>query len=138
MSAHDSYRLDCNDLKAFFKHTAVLITHVDAACYRPSSVLCRFVTIVSPAKTAQLIEVPYGLWTSVGPRNHVLDGGPDPPMQRGNFEGEVAAHCKVLRFCAVNWAETAEPIEMPFGCGLRWAQDVLDRGCILAPLGKYD
>jgi len=23
----------------------------------------------------------------MGPRNHVLDGGPDPPMGSGNFEG---------------------------------------------------
>ena len=32
--------------------------------------------------------MPFGLSTGVGPRNHVLDGGPDPPMARGNFEGE--------------------------------------------------
>jgi len=32
---------------------------------------------------------------SGGTRNRVLDGGPDPPMGRGNFEGEGAAHCKV-------------------------------------------
>ena len=32
------------------------------------------VTIVSPAKTAEPIEMPFGLWTRVGPRNHVLDG----------------------------------------------------------------
>jgi len=32
------------------------------------------VTLVSPAKTAALIELPLGLRTWVGPRNHVLDG----------------------------------------------------------------
>ena len=31
------------------------------------------VTIMSPAKTAELIEMPFGLWSWVGPRNHVLD-----------------------------------------------------------------
>jgi len=41
---------------------------------------------VSPAKTAEPIEMPFGLRTWVGPGNHVLDGGPDPPMGRGNFE----------------------------------------------------
>ena len=46
------------------------------------------VTLVSPAKTAALIEVPFGLRTWVGPVNHVLDGGPDPPMGRGSFERE--------------------------------------------------
>jgi len=49
------------------------------------------VTIVSH-KTAEPIEIPFGLWTGVGPRNHVLDGGPDPFMKRGKFEGKGAAH----------------------------------------------
>jgi len=46
-----------------------------------------FVTQVSPAKTAAPIQMPFGFRTQVGPRNHVLDGGPDPHMERGNFEG---------------------------------------------------
>ena len=50
-------------------------TYVDAAyCYRPTSVVCRSVTLVSPAKTDEPIEMPFGLRTRVGPRNHVLDG----------------------------------------------------------------
>jgi len=36
------------------------------------------VTIVSPAKMAEPIKMPFGLWTRVGPINHVLDEGPDP------------------------------------------------------------
>jgi len=32
------------------------------------------VTIVSPAETAELFEVAFGMWTWVDPRNHVLDG----------------------------------------------------------------
>jgi len=32
--------------------------------------------------------MPFGLLTRVGPRNDVLDGGPDPHTSRGNFEGE--------------------------------------------------
>ena len=51
--------------------------YVDAAyCYRPPSVVglpvCRYVTVVSPAKTAEPIE-PCIRW------------GPGPPMGRGNF-----------------------------------------------------
>ena len=45
------------------------------------------VTIVSHAKTAELIEMPVGLLIRVFPRNHVLDGGPDHPIWKGNFEG---------------------------------------------------
>ena len=52
---------------------------IDAAyCYRPSSVVCRSVTLVSPAKTAEPVEMPFGLRARVDPGNHVLDGGPDP------------------------------------------------------------
>jgi len=31
------------------------------------------VMIVSPAKTAEPIEMPFWLWSRVGPRNHVLN-----------------------------------------------------------------
>jgi len=47
----------------------------------------RSVTLVSPAKTAEPIKMPFGLRTRVGPGNHVLDGGPDSPMGKSNFEG---------------------------------------------------
>ena len=32
---------------------------------------------MSPAKTAEPIEMPFGFWAPTGPRNHVLDGGPE-------------------------------------------------------------
>ena len=46
--------------------------------------VCWSVTIVSPAKT---MEMPFGMWTWLGPRKRVLDGGPDPHMRSGNFLG---------------------------------------------------
>jgi len=46
------------------------------------------VTIVSRAKTAEPIEMPFGLWISVGLRNHVLDGCPDPNA-KGQFWRET-------------------------------------------------
>jgi len=55
-------------------------TYEDTAyCYRPSSVVwrsvCRSVCHTNePSKTAAPIEMPFGLRTRVGPRNHVLDG----------------------------------------------------------------
>jgi len=55
-------------------------TYVDAAyCYRSSFVyrsVGRSVTLVSLAKPAQAIEMPFGLWVRMVPRNHVSDGGP--------------------------------------------------------------
>jgi len=69
-------------------------TYVGAAySYRPSSMVCLSVglsvTLVSPAKTAAPIELPFGLRTCVGPGNHVLDGGPDPPWEGANFWGRM-------------------------------------------------
>jgi len=37
---------------------------------------------------AEPIEMLFGLWARVGPRNHVLDRGLDRLMQRENLEGE--------------------------------------------------
>ena len=48
----------------------------------------RSVIVVIAGKTAEPIEMPFGLRTRVGPGNRVLDEGPDPLMGRGNFEGE--------------------------------------------------
>jgi len=64
---------------------------------------------------AEPIEIPFALWTLVGPGNHVLDGGPDPLCEVAILRVEVAAHCKVYGLCVVSCAKTAEPIEMPFG-----------------------
>ena len=50
----------------------------------------------------------------MGPEKHVLDGV-HIPMERSNFEGGGASP-------AVICAKTAEAIEMPLGCGLRWAK----------------
>ena len=68
-----------NDLVCSFQ--AASQYYVDAACcYRRTSVVCRLyvclsVTIVSPAKTAEPIEMPFGIWTRVDLRKHVLDDG---------------------------------------------------------------
>lgn len=48
---------------------------------------------VSPTNTAELTEIPLGVWTRVGPRNHVLHGGLDS-HKRGNFQAHLPAHCK--------------------------------------------
>jgi len=54
----------------------------------------RSVTLLSPAKMAQPIEMLFGLWAWMGPRHHVLHGGPDSPWE-GAILGERGAHCKV-------------------------------------------
>ena len=44
-------------------------------------------TVVSLAKMAEPIEMPFGLWAQMGPMNRVLHEGPYAPMGGGNFEG---------------------------------------------------
>jgi len=46
--------------------------------------VCRFVTLVNPAKTAEPIEMPFGLRTLAGPGDHVLDGV-QMPVWKGQF-----------------------------------------------------
>jgi len=53
---------------------------------RHSAVIC--------ANTAEPMEILFGLWAQMGPRNYVLDGGPDPPCV-GAILGERGAHCTV-------------------------------------------
>ena len=50
----------------------------------------RSVTLVSRAKTAEPIEMPFGLWARMGQKNHVSDEV-QIPMGRVDFKGEVAA-----------------------------------------------
>jgi len=65
------------------------------------SVICRSVclsvTIVNHAKTAEPIEIPFGMWTRVGPVNYVLDRSPDLPrvgvFLRGNDVG-ISPHAE--------------------------------------------
>ena len=61
---------------------ATLQYYIDVACcYRWSSIVClsvclsvgQSVTVLSLAKVAEPMS--FGLWTWVGPRNHILDGG---------------------------------------------------------------
>jgi len=83
--------------------------------------VCRFVTLVSPAKMAEPIETSSGLRSQVGHGNYVLDGSRSP-MGRDTFErerGVPLSYCKVQEQSAVICAKTAEPIEMPFGL---WAR----------------
>jgi len=49
-------------------------TCLDVACHMCLSV-CLLVTKVNPSKMAEPVEMRFGMWTCVGLRNHILDGG---------------------------------------------------------------
>jgi len=53
---------------------------------------------VSCAKTAEPIEIPFGLRTRLGPGNHVLDGGPDIRLE-GQFLGKEDPVVSIGTFC---------------------------------------
>ena len=76
------------------------------------------VTKVSPAKTADPIEMPFELRTLVGLRKHIW-WGPHPPLGRGNFKGEKGRPVVKYSNSAVSCAKTAEPFEMPSGLWIR-------------------
>ena len=51
-------------------------TPMDAAyCYQPIAWSVGLSVTVAVQKTAELIEMPFGLWIRVGRRKHVLHGG---------------------------------------------------------------
>jgi len=78
--------------------------------------VCWSVTLVSPAKTTEPIEMPFGLKILVGPGNHLLDGSSYPPCDGVIFFGKGVSHCLQLQgFSTVICAKTVAPIEMPFG-----------------------
>jgi len=83
-------------------HHSIIQVHA-AYCYRRSNEVCLSVTIGSPAKTTEMIKMPFGLWTPVGPRytSNVLDGGSRSLHGNGQLSGgERAAHCKVQgKYC---------------------------------------
>jgi len=67
---------------------------------------------------AEPTEMPFGLWVWMGPKNHVLDGGPDCPKQGAIFRGKDMPKQARQHF-AVSNAKMAEPIEMPFALWTR-------------------
>jgi len=78
----------------------------------------RGVTPVSPAKRMNQ----FGVWSRVGPRNHVLDGVHIPLWGEGALRADrpTVWHCKVRQtnmiwgWCKrVSSAKTTEPISMP-------------------------
>ena len=50
--------------------------------------VCLSVMTVISVKVAELIIMPFGIWTRVSLRHHILDGHPYLQTRRGNFEGK--------------------------------------------------
>ena len=75
-----------------------------------------------PAKTAQPINMPFGLRTRVGQETMYWMGIQIAPWVEAILRGEGAAYCQVYGHSAVSCAKTAETIKMPFGIWTRVGQ----------------
>jgi len=71
---------------------------------------------VSPEKTAESIEMPFGLRTRVGPGNHVLDGGwgPDAPWIGAIFGERGVLTVDTCHYNITTKTETTGIIFTPF------------------------
>jgi len=78
--------------------------------------------IVSPAKTAELIETSFGMWTRVGRRNHVLHEVKIPRHEGAILRGVGAAR-KVVKYAALKRLNRTR-YRLGYGLG----NQLLDRG----------
>jgi len=78
---------------------------------------------MSPAKAAEVIMMPCEILICVGPKNHVLDGSPDPTVQGGNFEGgkwrPIVTHRDSAMSCGKKWLKGSR---CSLGCWVGWVQ----------------
>jgi len=74
-------------------------------------------SVMSCAKTAETIKMPFEIWTRVGQRNH---RNSERPMRRRNFYGKEHTRVCLTTLSDVSCAKMTEPIEMVFAlCGLQ-------------------
>jgi len=88
------------------------------------------VTLVTPAKMAELIELPFGLRTLVGLGNHVLDGSPDAPWEGPIFGGRGKGH-PIVKYRDTLWSSVQKRLNRSrcrLGYGLQWAQGIVLHG----------
>jgi len=98
-------------------------------CYRPRSVVCSVcllvclsVTLVSPAKTAEPIDTPFGLRTRMGMGNHVLDWA-KIPLGKGQFWGERGVPLWSIWTLRSSMEKRLNRSRCRLGWGLGWAQE---------------
>jgi len=72
----------------------IMIIVTDRVAWSVGLSVCLSVTLVTPAKTTGPIQMSFGLWTQMGPRNRVLDGV-QIPHAKGQFDTKEAAQCEL-------------------------------------------
>jgi len=74
---------------------------------------------VSCGKTAESIEMSFGMWTWIGQRNHALDGVQIHTRKSGILRGEVAGSGRVWTSLAVDILKVTQQGVEPVRCGCR-------------------
>ena len=98
----------------------------------------RSVTVVSPAKTVEPIEMPFGFCGVGWAQGTTCYGSSDLPREEAILRGEGAASCKLWRFCRKLCKNSWTAIEIRLGFGLGRAQESMYWvGCTLAPPDEY-
>ena len=110
-------------------------TYVDVAyCYRPSSVVCWSVCLSDCRSVSYTSEPSKNSWTDRdavwvmdlgGPREPCIRWGPDPPMGRGNFEGERVSIVKYRDTLRSSVQKQLNRTRCRLACGLGWAQGIM-------------
>ena len=92
-------------------------------------------------KTAEPIEMPFGLWACMGPRNQVLDVGPDFRSTHGKgqfYGGKRAANSKVMGLYTVSCANKSSVVAemadrlVTIGMGRKWGGAAVGAGSPLS------
>ena len=97
------------------------------------------------AKTAEPIEMPFGVWTRVGPRMRILYGGPDPHV-KGQLLGERTCHsylrtvrsnrlsCRISNFDSSQYSISMQSVKR-YGITVQtWRHDmIISHVCIDIP-----
>jgi len=87
-------------------------------------------------KTAEVIQMPFGLMTRVGRRYHVLDGDPICQGKEAILGKNVAAHYKVMGHSTMRCTKTAKPIDIPFCLKIHVGPRNYELDGVLIPQGE--
>jgi len=86
--------------------------------------------------------MPFGLWARTCPRNHELDGGPDPPPREWAILGKESSNVRYRDFLPWAVQKWLNRSICRLGCGLAWAEGgtssiVFARWCQCAHIGGH-
>ena len=71
--------------------------------------VCLLVTVMSCAKMAGPVEMPFGVWTLVGPSHALVGGGGSDPAGEGTTSGDIS-HLVVNKVQIIHSSEDKQSV----------------------------